>query len=69
MSQFSLYPRLVAFEDNKAVVEGNPAHFYKDKRVISLPSDHYDFAGPIRVEGKTQEQIDQEVSEFMESHQ
>lgn len=32
--------------------------------VIALPTDHYDFLGPIKVLGKTKEQIETEATSY-----
>ena len=60
-----LIPRLVAFDENgKAIVAGVAAHLYPGGRskVIALPTDHYDFLGPVKVAGKTEAEIAAEVA-------
>jgi hypothetical protein len=62
----SLIPRLVAFDENgKAICTGCPANLYSNTQTIRLPTDHYDFAGPVNVQGKTKEQIEREVANLM----
>ncbi len=56
-------PRLVVFDAaGKAIAAGNPANAIDGtKIVIDLPTDHYDFIGPIDVKGKTLEEIQAEI--------
>jgi hypothetical protein len=61
---YSMFPRGVYFKDGKAVGISPYAGEYDCVHTIFLPSDHYDFAGPVRVNGKTKEQIEQEAVWF-----
>jgi len=61
--------RGVAFDDNgKAIVAGNPTCFYKNMKVMWLPTDHYDFNGPLNVKGKTEQEIIAEAAKIMKMH-
>ncbi len=65
--EMDLFPRLVYFKDGKAIgVSPSAAEFEADsKAVIDLPSKHYDFLGPIKVIGKTKEEIEKEVKDLL----
>lgn len=62
-NHWSMIPRLVAFKDGKAVAVGQHCNHYSGAKleVIHLPTDHYDFIGPVDVVGKTKEQIEAEA--------
>jgi hypothetical protein len=53
--------RLLVFEDEICIACGCTANLYQGKEykhiVVALPTDHYDFLGPIKPEGKTLEEI------------
>lgn len=55
---------MISIPNNKAIVAGNAANHYPKWKVLFLPTDHYDFIGPLDVKGKTEEQINNE-SRFM----
>ena len=59
----NLYSRAVYFKDGKAVGAGvgGSHQDFDHMEVMLLPSDHYDFIGPIKVWGKTKYEIEQEV--------
>lgn len=69
MPNYMLIPRRIAFKNNIAV--GNC--FYTlttvdsnvENKIMLLPTDHYDFDGPIDYIGKTKEQIEFEVKQFI----
>ncbi len=58
--------RTVYFKNGKAIGAGfTSAQFEADKaEVIRLPTDHYDFIGPIKVFGKTKEEIEKEAKTY-----
>jgi hypothetical protein len=56
-------PRSVYFKDGKAIGTF-PSQPYDSMTVINLPTDHYDFRGPIDIIGKTKEQIEKQVEGF-----
>jgi hypothetical protein len=56
------YPRSIYFLQGKAIGTFNLGR-HDDMHVMMLPSDHYDFLGPINIIGKTQEKIQQEANE------
>jgi hypothetical protein len=65
----SKYPRAIFFKDGKAVGTTNTMHgkgfdYYDSMHVMQLPSDHYDFLGPINVVGKTKEEIEAEIKSY-----
>lgn len=68
---FMLIPRCVAFKNGIAV----GGCFYKrttvdsnvEEKVVLLPTDHYDFAGPVDFIGKTKEQIESDVKQFIDN--
>ena len=64
-----MIPRLIAFDrtTGKAVSAGVAAHSHPDynecqKVIIDLPTDHYDFLGPINPVGKTEAEIRAELA-------
>ena len=68
MNNFQLIPRLIVFKNGVAV--GNC--FYKltadsnvETKVMLLPTDHYDFDGPVDFLGKTKDQIESNVKQFI----
>jgi len=60
------YPRAVFFKDGRAIGAGfTAASKEADKMVVMmLPSDHYDFIGPINVVGKTRAEIENEAASY-----
>lgn len=64
---YSLIPRSVYFKDGKAV-HTHPSISYDKIDVIRLPTDHYDFIGPIPIVGKTKDQIESDIKVFCEKH-
>jgi hypothetical protein len=60
---WQMIPRAVGFKNGIAVCAGNAVHVndLDSVEVIELPTDHYDFLGPVTVQGKTYEQIVQEA--------
>ena len=69
--RMSFIPRAVVFRDDKGVCAGCPAGMYVGEpgcvtKTIELPTDHYDFAGPVSVLGKTEEEILREVETYRE---
>lgn len=58
-----MVPRLVAFVDGIAVAAGLNCnnHSGASLSVVHLPTDHYDFIGPVDVVGKTLLQIELEA--------
>lgn len=54
------YPRSIYFKDGKAVGSHSSLP-YDTVKTIWLPSDHYDFLGPINIFGKTEEEIELEI--------
>lgn len=60
---YSNYPRSVYFKNTKAI--GTFDHSdHDDMFIIQIPSDHFDFLGPINIIGKTKVEIENEVKEF-----
>lgn len=59
----TLIPRQVAFVDDHAVAAGVACQVtsHDCTEVLFLPTDHYDFLGPVRVEGKTRDEIEHDV--------
>ena len=65
ISMLSMIPRAVYFSENKAVGAGFAApNVYDAVFVINLPTDHYDFIGPISCIGKSKEEIEKEAMEL-----
>ena len=66
----TLIPRVVAFDENdKALCAGNAVYAEtntKYTKIMHLPTDHYDFLGPLNVKGKTAEEIETEAKEVSE---
>lgn len=61
------FPRTVYFKDGKAIgagVGGSHQKKHDSMEVIFLPSDHYDFIGPIKVCGKTKAEIENEAATY-----
>lgn len=71
VASYQVLPRAVAFKDGKAISTGNSAEIAKihdntvQVLVVGLPTDHYDFAGPVDVVGKTLEEIKAEVEKMI----
>ncbi len=60
-------PRLVAFDKNGRCVSAGVGCYtaeYSYTSVINLPTDHYDFIGPILVKGKTEQMIKRELAKW-----
>jgi hypothetical protein len=72
--KMSLYPRDAAFKDGRCVASGCPAALYTkadgyERATIFLPSDHYDFGGPVFPVGLTKAEIEEKVRAVMgEAH-
>lgn len=67
-----VFPRDAAFKDGKCVAVGCPAALYNKKdgythATVWLPSDHYDFIGPLKVEGLTADEIREHAAQYLES--
>lgn len=63
------YPRAIYFKNGKAVgttmsMLGKGFEYYDSMFIINLPSDHYDFMGPINVFGKTKKEIETEAEQY-----
>ena len=54
------YPRSIFFKNGKAI-KTNEFCDYDSIIVMNLPSDHYDFIGPINVIGKSKSEIEEEI--------
>ena len=63
MNNIRYFPRSIYFLNDKAV-GSHPVGKYDKMRVISLPSDHYDFLGPINIYGKTEQEIKEESKTY-----
>jgi hypothetical protein len=63
-----MIPRMIAFDrtTGKAIAAGanadHPDYVNSQKVVIDLPTDHYDFLGPINPVGKTEQEVRAEVA-------
>lgn len=60
-------PRGIYFKNGKATGTQRPHVSEGDSislDVIFLPTDHYDFIGPIKVQGKSKEDIEAEAESF-----
>lgn len=64
----SMYPRAVLFKNGRAVGTYTMAIDHDTMVVMHLPSDHYDFLGPISVVGKTKEEIERDVRTWQEQN-
>lgn len=53
-------------KDGIAVAAGCWNHVNGYSMTMELPTDHYDFIGPVNVKGKTADQIREEVKSIME---
>lgn len=64
---YQFIPRSVYFKDGICIGAGfcSSAHQADQMEIIALPTDHYDFLGPINVLSKTKEQIEQEISKYL----
>jgi hypothetical protein len=64
---WTMINRAVGFKDGKAVCAGTSVNVatVDSVEVIPLPTDHYDFVGPVIVKGKTREEIIREAEETM----
>ena len=71
MSKYYLYPRAVYFDMDGFCIGAGVGGMEVARRTkhtektMELPSDHYDFLGPINYLGKVKEQIEAEVKVFM----
>lgn len=66
---WQMIPRGVGFKDGIGVCAGNAVHVARDinsVKVVFLPTDHYDFLGPVSVKGKTLEEIKKEADRVIE---
>ena len=60
------YPRAVYFSNGLGVCAGVSGQLtsHDSMVVVLLPSEHYDFVGPVNVRGKTLSQIEKEVESY-----
>lgn len=66
---WQMIPRGVGFKNGIGVCAGNCVHVANDidsVKTVFLPTDHYDFLGPVSVKGKTLEEIKKEAASVME---
>lgn len=68
-SKMRLFPRGVYFLNGVGVAVSFAPIKFDQHLGMELPSDHYDFPGPINVKGKSQQQICQEVNDVMKANQ
>lgn len=58
-------PRGIYFKNGVGVsVVPQVCHDYDECKVVYLPTDHYDFIGPINIVGKTLDQIKTEAETY-----